>query len=568
MRLPRLLRLLLAIALFAVAGAGLRGYVTDDTFIHLRYASNLVEHGEFSFNPGHETYGATSVIWVLALAFLLKVGVPPMFAAWILGAACGLGVILVAEAIVTRLTFGERWKGLVLLVITADVWFLRWTYSGMETPLATGLLLVCLWPLFADQNLAWLERGGRLWPRYLAWGVAAGLAGLVRPEFLVVVPVALPILLWFEYFRANSVGGRPARYRARPYGPLAAALLGWVAVVGPWLIYAQAVFGRIAPGTAAAKSSAVSFSPMVIITHLVGSLKHLVVTQGLLWIGMLLLVVLVLVRHQMKGEDWDPEALPTRGPDRSPGVAVGGSWSVWGPVAIIGIASLWTVVLLGGLAVKNVWVISRYVSPLGPVLILAMAVMAEWLMSSSEIRRRSRILGRTILYSAAGATIAVNAWVFAAEVVPHARHFSRDVQDCYVDMGKRLAATTPVDAAIAALDIGALGLASDRRVVDLMGLVSPEIREMGRETGFAEMVAGGAWVPVLAAQGAPEGHLYFVDRTEDGPRWEGRIVDGYRFELLDTCLLHGVGLREPQPWTVALYRLVSIETGVKSSAGG
>jgi hypothetical protein len=237
-------------------------------------------------------------------------------------------------------------------------------------------------------------------------------------------------------------------------------------------------------------------------------------------------------------------------------------------VAVIGIAILWTVVLLGGLAVKNVWVISRYVSPLGPVLILAMAVMAEWLMSSPEIRRRARALGGGILLASVAATVAVNAWVFAAEVVPHARNFSRDVQDCYVALGERLAATTPPDAAVAALDIGALGLVSDRPVVDLMGLVSPEIRAMGRESGFAAMVESGDWVPVLAAQGAPGGHLYFVDRTEDGPRWEGREVAGYRFELLDTCLLRGVGLREPQPWTVALYRLVSIETGVRSSAGG
>ena len=50
-----------------------RGYVTDDTYIHLRYVQNLLTRGEFSFNPGVSTYGATSPLWILGLV-LLPVG--------------------------------------------------------------------------------------------------------------------------------------------------------------------------------------------------------------------------------------------------------------------------------------------------------------------------------------------------------------------------------------------------------------------------------------------------------------------------------------------------------------
>ena len=121
MRTARLVRLCLAIAVFAIAGTLLSGYITDDTFIHLRYATNFVERGEFSFNPGESTYGATSVIWVLGLALLLIIGVPPLYAAWVLGAACGLGVILMADAIIARLTFGERWKTLVMMVLVTEM---------------------------------------------------------------------------------------------------------------------------------------------------------------------------------------------------------------------------------------------------------------------------------------------------------------------------------------------------------------------------------------------------------------------------------------------------------------
>ena len=44
---------------------------------------------------------------------------------------------------------------------------------------------------------------------------------------------------------------------------------------------------------------------------------------------------------------------------------------IWGPVAFVGIAVIWTFMLLGGYAVRQVWVISRYVSPLAPVVLLA-----------------------------------------------------------------------------------------------------------------------------------------------------------------------------------------------------
>jgi len=56
----RTLRLALAVAIYLAAGWAMQGYITDDTFIHLRYAENLIQNGEFSFNPGQHSYGATS----------------------------------------------------------------------------------------------------------------------------------------------------------------------------------------------------------------------------------------------------------------------------------------------------------------------------------------------------------------------------------------------------------------------------------------------------------------------------------------------------------------------------
>jgi hypothetical protein len=66
--------LFVGFALFAVLIMPLRKTLVDDTYIHLVYARNLAEAGEFSFNRGDPTYGATSPLWVglLAAVHLLK----------------------------------------------------------------------------------------------------------------------------------------------------------------------------------------------------------------------------------------------------------------------------------------------------------------------------------------------------------------------------------------------------------------------------------------------------------------------------------------------------------------
>jgi hypothetical protein len=554
----RIFRLVLAAAVLAAAAWPLRHYTTDDTYIHLRYAVNLIEHGEFSFNPGEDTYGATSPLWIFLLAALLKLGLGPAAAARTAGILSGILVVLLADAIITRLTFRRFWKIAALLVITADAWLLRWTFSGMETPLATAALLLLLWPLVSGRDMGWGLTREPLWQRYLAWGVAAGMAGLVRPEFMIAGPAALPWLLWFEYYRSGSSGGRSGRWRARPHGPLVAAASGWLVVSVPWLVFARLAFGHMTPGTASAKSGGLALAPAELVGGLLQSLRQLGATGAAVWLTVLVLMVMVLVRNWRLEAAGGLDALlgdedEDDGQDEDDAASGVGPWSVWGPVALVGIAVTWTAVLCGGYAVKQVWVISRYVSPLTPIHVLAAAVVAEWLITGGGVPRSLRRPCRTVLYVGVAAHLALNGWLFTTRVVPHARTFPEGVRTCYVGMGEWLRDNTPEDAVIAALDIGAVGWASERTVLDLMGLVSPGIRELGRSMGFAEMVEQGAWLHGPGER-RPD---WFLDRAEGAPRFAGRVIDGVRFELVDTCELPGVGLREPQPWTVALYRLVS-----------
>jgi hypothetical protein len=151
--------------------------------------------------------------------------------------------------------------------------------------------------------------------------------------------------------------------------------------------------------------------------------------------------------------------------------------------------------------------------------------------------------------------LAANGYLLVGLVAPHARSFPVGLRECYLGMGQWLRANSAEESVVAALDIGALAYASERRILDLMGLVTPETLELGQRLGFAEMIESGAWLGI-AAGGDGRPPEYLVDRTADGPRWEDAHLRGVRFELLRSCVIEGLGLGGPQPWTVTLYRLV------------
>src|SRR5512142_41100 len=50
------------------------GFPLDDTWIHLTYARNLAEHGEWAFRLGERSAGSTSPLWtfLLSIGFVLK----------------------------------------------------------------------------------------------------------------------------------------------------------------------------------------------------------------------------------------------------------------------------------------------------------------------------------------------------------------------------------------------------------------------------------------------------------------------------------------------------------------
>jgi hypothetical protein len=200
-----------------------------------------------------------------------------------------------------------------------------------------------------------------------------------------------------------------------------------------------------------------------------------------------LLLVFFSRREQTPGRDDPAETRPQR------------TW-------LAALALIWVAALVAAYALRLpvTYQHGRYLMPAVPVLVaVGAAGLGGWLKPNSK-RPWRRVTSR--------AWVAVVGVVAAAFWVMGARAYAQDVQIIQTEMvraAKWIALNTEDDAVIAAHDIGALGYFGERPVLDLAGLVTPEVIPfMHDETQLAAWLdAGGAdylltfpgWYPRLTA---------------------------------------------------------------------
>jgi hypothetical protein len=176
------------------------GYVKDDAYISFRYAAHWARGEGLVFNPGEHAEGFTNFLWTAAVAGLLRVGLPALLSAKLLGAAmafCGL-------LWVRRLADGDA-RAAWLWAASPTVGL--WAASGME---ATAMAAACAG--------AWLlVRNAHGWRRALAAGLALAACAMLRPEGHVLValaalaaprtlPFALAVLGPYHFVRIRTFG--------------------------------------------------------------------------------------------------------------------------------------------------------------------------------------------------------------------------------------------------------------------------------------------------------------------------------------------------------------------------
>lgn len=429
--------------------AGAFGFPLDDAWIHQTYARNLAQDAEWSFVPGVASTGSTSPLWTMILsgAFLLP-GNPQLWT-YGFGIFFYLGAAWMGHRLSLALFDNERVAWLTTVVLLVE-WHLAWAgVSGMEIPLYTFLAMWLFAVYFGQTEL----------PHPISWGILGGLLTLTRPEGVwLVALIGVHVLM--------------TRRRA---GISDVAWLGgaWVLVILPYALYNWAVTGAIFPNTFYAKQ-----------------IEYATLTEQMpLWLRLL-------------RETW----LPFVGAQvlLLPGIL----WVVWNAVAGEKNTSVWLLPLVWAAGLIVVYAVrlpvtyqhGRYMIPIIPVL-LVYGLGGGYMLWQHLPRVPARV------WSVSVAVLFVAFWGRGA--VAYAQDTA--VINCeMVDTARWIDRNTPEGTLIAAHDIGAIGYFTRRPLLDLAGLVSPDVmpvirnesalgnRIRSREAEY--LVAFPEWYPELVQQ--------------------------------------------------------------------
>ncbi len=407
------------------------GFPLDDSWIHLTYARNFAEHGEWAYRLGERSAGSTSPLWtaLLAIGFLLRLApyIWTYFLGWVVLTLLSIHAEKVARNLVGSYKPRLPWVGLFFVF----AWHLTWSaVSGMET-LLHGFIIFAV--------LAALMSGTR---RYLTLGLLAGLSIWIRPDGLTLLG---PIL--FTAFLCE--GNWSLRGEA-----VLKTLIGFGALFLPYLLFNLALSGNPMPNTFYAKQAEY---------------------EAYWWSKSL--------TQRMSDYLWPFIASPSL--VLIPGVLIWANKNFrarnWGALAgVIWFSGYILIYFIRLPAYQH----GRYIIPALPIMYLWGLLGVLEYAASPSANRRFVLLWQTMI------GVLCLAFGFMA-----ARQNAYDVywiESEMVETAKWVEQNLPPDSVLAVHDIGALGYHVQNPLIDLAGLITPDVVPFIRdETRLAEYLDSG-----------------------------------------------------------------------------
>ncbi|MGD1993168.1 MAG: hypothetical protein PVI59_08250 [Anaerolineae bacterium] len=470
----------LALYLGWSASFGHLGFPLDDAWIHLTYARNLAQHGQWAFVLDQPSAGSTAPLWTLLLTAGFLPPLLPRLWTYLLGWLCLAGTGLLAGRLAQRLFPERRWAPLLAGLACTLEWHLVWAAgSGMET-LLFALLTLAIWSrLLADPTR-----------RPFLTGLLGGALILTRPEGVTVIGLAVLGTLLHTIPRG--------RWRQ---GLLSAVLMsaGVSLALAPYLALNLRLSGTPWPNTFYAKQAEYAVLRLQPLT------ARLVRISATPLIGPLVLLVPGLI--------WAMWRRRPRSPEQPPSGPRGWRWIGWLPLAWVG-----GTLVMYAVRLPVTYQHGRYLMPLIPTLLVYGVGGTLDLVRSASQPVLARVLARTLLIAAG--LLFPSFWAIIG-----APAYATDVaiiEGEMVTVAQWINDHTAPDALIAAHDIGAIGYFARRPLLDMAGLVSPEVIPFIRnETEILDwlaeqkadyLVTFPTWYPTLTAD--PRVEMVFQTDTE------------------------------------------------------
>lgn len=390
------------------------GFPLDDTWIHLTYARNLAEHGQWAFRLGERSAGSTAPLWtfLLGMGFLFKLApyIWTYFLGWILLTLLGIHAEATARALLSSYKSRLPWVGLFFVF----AWHLTWSaVSGMETLLHAYIVFVVL---------SMLLSGSR---RYMLLGVLAGTSIWVRPDGITLLG---PILFTAVFLEKSAQSFTEA---------LGKTLIGFGALYGPYMLFNLSLSGNLMPNTFYAKQAEYQayWLSQPLGERFVSYLWPFLASPFLI----LLPGAIAWIYKKVRGRDWATIA-----------------------------SLLW---FLGYIAIyfmrMPAYQHGRYIIPAFPILYLwGLLGMIEYV-SSEKAGHRLVFLWRLLL----GVFCVLFSFIAARQNAYDVYWIESEM----VQTAKWVQKNIPPEALLAVHDIGALGYYVPNPMIDMAGLITPQV---------------------------------------------------------------------------------------------
>jgi len=399
------------------------GVPLDDVWIHFRYAENIVSGNFFQFNIGEPTPGTTSPMWsiIMSIPFLFSQNFF-LFFALLISSVFFLFALLELYKLCIKLGFNENFSMLITLLTMLSGRLLWASLSGMETTL---FVFFCI--LIVKNHTKELEKSKLL----VSTGLLLGIAGVTRPEayLLAAVYYFTSVILLRKNFRENIY-------------PFIISAGIFIAVILPYIMFSYYTSGSLTPNKYKQLSDA-SYLPDIqylIQTGLLLVNDNLAVV--LLWFGSIGFFIFQLLRRRIENKFL--------------------------------LIYLWVIIFpaVSSVIAPVTHHHGRYLLPLVPfiniVSIHLFKKICDYLSGKGfKIAALYRRLGMAVLIIFSIRSTVVFGGLLGWNV--------ENVNSQQVKIGKWLAENLPNEKAFGMNDIGAISFFTKKNVVDMAGLVTPEI---------------------------------------------------------------------------------------------